>query len=77
MPQCPACKIDSDAIYVGYYSVECINHHCRHYSEKAKKQYDELTAHPMKNSSESDLYPDDEYTDPMWTQLNLFPNPKD
>lgn len=78
MPECPACKVDSDAIYVGYTNVECINPHCRHYSDKARKLYDEMTGHPLDKPKEEDLYPDDEDTDPMWTGLaSLFTDPKD
>ncbi len=40
MPKCPACKIDSEFVYIGPIHVECISPFCRHYDNKTREAYD-------------------------------------
>lgn len=40
MPECPACKIDSEFVYIGPIHVECIRPSCRHYDNKTREAYD-------------------------------------
>ena len=71
--ECPACKVDSDANYVGIIHIECVNPHCKYYSDKARKLYDEAQG-PPKAKEEENPFDTDEITDPIWTQLGaLFP----
>lgn len=45
--------------------MECINPHCRHYSDKARKLYDESQRHPAEKPQEEFKF-EDEDTNPHW-----------
>jgi len=37
MPECPACHITSDYVYIGAIHVECPNEHCPHFNQETKE----------------------------------------
>ncbi len=76
MPECPACHIDSEFIYIGPIHVECINPFCRHYDNDTRQEYDKARdTHPNDTLEYdfSDLDEEEETKDEDIYQQWLFP----